>query len=152
MKAVYACQASPAGRRIRPGQTISEPVCSLDLFPTFCQRAGTKPPAECTLDGSDISALLQGEPFSRPAPLYWHYYHSLGRPKAAMRVGDWVILGSWKNAEELKPISGMPPGDMEILKTAQLTDFELFNVRDDLGEQHDVASTEPERLRRCPRC
>jgi arylsulfatase A len=57
-----------------------------------------------------------------------------------------MILAS-STADQPKPGSGMPPGDMEALKTAQLTDFELYNVRDDLGEQRDRAAEEPERLR-----
>jgi len=34
----------------------------------------------------------------------------------AMRVGDWMILAA-TTAEPPKPGSGMPPGDMEKLKT-----------------------------------
>jgi arylsulfatase A len=131
---------------VRPGQVVGEPVCSLDLLPTFCHLADAKLPADRKLDGSDVTALLESQPFTRSTPLYWHYYRSIGRPKAALRVGDWMILASW-NVAELKPAGGMPPGDMEVLKTAQLTDFELYNLRDDLGEQHDRAAEEPERLR-----
>ena len=98
------------------------------------------------LDGTDITALLEGNPFRRTNPLYWHYYRSISRPKVAMRVGDWMILAS-TTAEQPKSGSGMPPGDMETLKTSQLTDFELYNERDDIGEQHDLAVKEPERLR-----
>ncbi len=131
---------------IKPGQVVGEPVCSLDLLPTFCHFARAKLPADRKLDGSDISGLLEGNTFARTTPLYWHYYRSIGAPKAAMRVGDWMILAS-TTAEPPKPGSGMPPGDMEALKTSTLTNFELFNVRDDLGEQHDRAAEEPERLR-----
>ena len=131
---------------IKPGQVAHEPVCSLDLLPTFCELAGTKPPAGRVLDGVSIVPLLAGEDFQRSKPLYWHYYRSIGCRKAAMRVGDWMVLGLW-DAPQLAAGAGAKPGDMEIIKSAKLIKFELYNLRDDLGEKKDLAAEQPERLK-----
>jgi arylsulfatase A len=124
-----------------------EPFISLDLLPTFCQIAGVPAPADRAIDGSDFLPMLEGKPIGRRTPLFWHYYRSIGAPKAAMREGAWMILGHWD--QPLLPESGatLRPGDMEIIKRARLTSFELYHLRADLGETRDVASQEPERLR-----
>ena len=40
----------------------------------------------------------------------------------------------------------MQPGDLRLLKTSKLVDFELYNLREDVGEKRDRASSEPQRL------
>ena len=129
----------------KPGQVVSEPVCSLDILPTFCQLAGAKPPADRTLDGASFLPIFAGKPIDRTTPLYWHYFKSIGLPKAVMRVGDYMILGHW-DAARLAAGSSLRPGDMQLIKTAKLIEFELYNLRDDLGQENDLAKTEPERL------
>ncbi|HEX3870482.1 MAG TPA: sulfatase-like hydrolase/transferase [Pirellulales bacterium] len=131
---------------VKAAQVMHEPVCSLDLLPTCCALAGMQTPTDRAIDGSNIVDLLDGKPWQRQVPLFWHYYHSLGKPKAAMRVGDYVVLGDWGVNSE-KGGSSIHPGDSETIKTAKLTEFELYNVHDDLGEQRDLASSEPEKLR-----
>jgi arylsulfatase A len=131
---------------VKPGQVVQEPVCSLDLLPTFCELAGTKPPEGRTLDGVSIVPLLEGQDFKRSTPLYWHYYRSLGEPKAAMRVGDWMVLGLW-DAPQLTAKTATKQGDMEIVKSAKLIQFELYNLHDDVGEKKDLAAEQPERLK-----
>jgi hypothetical protein len=37
-------------------------------------------------------------------------------------------------------------GDMEVIKKAKLTAFELYNLRDDLSQTKDLAQKEPQRL------
>jgi arylsulfatase A len=132
--------------RVKPGQTVSEPVCSLDLLPTFCELAGLSLPKDHLLDGTSITSVLDGKPVERTKPLYWHYFRSIGAPKAAMRVGDYMILGHW-DGPQLPPGSGVHTGDSEAIKSAKLTKFELYNVKSDLGETTDLAGKEPARLK-----
>ncbi|QDU97440.1 sulfatase-like hydrolase/transferase [Lignipirellula cremea] len=130
-----------------PGKVVAEPVCALDLLPTFCALAGVKPPTDRALDGADLSAVFQDEAVKRATPLYWHYFKSIGPPKAAMRIGDYMVLGHW-DAQELQAGSSVRLGDMEIIKRAKLVKFELYNLRDDLAEKRDLAEVEPERLQK----
>lgn len=131
---------------IKPGQVVHEPVCSLDLLPTFCELAGVKLAGDRKLDGTSLAPLFEGEKLVRDTPLYWHYYRSIGAPKAAMRVGDFMVLGSW-DRPVLPAGTGAKPGDMDIVKSAKLVNFELYNLREDLGEKKDLAAEQPARLK-----
>jgi arylsulfatase A len=132
--------------RVKSGQTVSEPVCSLDLLPTFCELAEVKLPQGRQLDGASVVALFDGQPFERKTPLYWHYFRSIGAPKAAMRVGDYMILGHW-DGPALGPGGSVHRGDSETIKAAKLVKFELYNLKDDLAETTDLAEREPARLK-----
>lgn len=132
--------------RVKAGQTVSEPVCSLDLLPTFCELGSATVPAGRKLDGTSLAPLLDGQPLNRQTPLYWQYYRSIGEPKAAMRIGDYVILGKW-DGPELPAGAGVAAGDCEIIKAAKLNGFELYNLKTDLAQKHDLAATEPEKLK-----
>jgi arylsulfatase A len=131
----------------KPGQLSREPFTSLDLLPSFCQLAGVARPADRAIDGSSFLPMLDGKPIERRTPLFWHYYRSIGAPKAAMRQGDWMILGLWDQPMLAGSGATLRPGDMEIIKRAKLKSFELYDLRADQAESRDRASQEPERLR-----
>ncbi len=133
-------------RVLRAGEEIHEPVCSLDLLPTFVALAGAKLPTDRALDGTDVTDLLAGKPLDRKTPLFWHYAHSIGDPKAAMRVGDYMVLGHWDQPER-SPAGSVRAGDSEEIKRAKLVKFELYNLREDIGEQKDLATEQPEFLK-----
>ena len=120
---------------VQAGQTIEEPVCSLDLLPTFCRLAGVAVPQDRMLDGQDISPLLCGEGFQRRTPLFWHYFRALGGHQAALRDGKVVVLGAVEPApsgrqSEVEQYSG--------LKTGRLASFEAYQLAEDLSQQHDL--------------
>jgi arylsulfatase A len=129
--------------RIKAGQTGGEPICNIDLLPTFCELAGIQPP-DRPLDGDSLVPLFENKPLVRRQPLFWHYYRSISGPKAAMRIGDYMILGSWE--QEVLPSGTVQKGDMEILKTRKLVSFELYNLQDDIGQQTTLAGKEPKRF------
>jgi arylsulfatase A len=132
--------------RVKAGQTVSEPVCGLDILPTFCELAGVALPENHQLDGASVSSVLDGRPAERTVPLYWHYFRSIGAPKAAMRVGDFMILGHW-DGPQLGPGGSVHKGDCEAIKAAKLVGFELYNLKDDLGQTTDLAASQPEKLK-----
>jgi arylsulfatase A len=133
-------------RRIKAGQTSAETICSLDFLPTFCELAGIKLPENRTFDGTNLTPVFEGQPLARTSPLYWHYFRSIGEPKAAMRVGDYAILGKW-DGPQLGPGGSVHHGDCEAIKSAKLVSFELYNLKSDLGQQTDLAATEPDKLK-----
>ncbi len=128
------------------GKTSDEPIWSLDLLPTLCKIAGCKQPTDRPIDGSDFLPALAGKKIERKTPLFWHYYRSLGEPRVAMREGPWVMLA---RSNSLPKGAGgtLQLGDMEAIKSARLTTFELYNLHDDVGQAKDVAVEEPERVR-----
>ena len=113
-----------AGYRV-PGSVSDEPVCSLDLLPTFCALVGVEPPRDRPLDGASLLPLFEGRSIPRPHPLYWQYDFALGPPwQVALRDGPWKLLAD-----------------------GALGQFALYRVADDIGETRDLAGAEPGRVR-----
>ena len=110
--------------KIPAGSASEVPVIGSDLFPTMLGIAGVKPPADRVLDGVDVLPVLTGKAakVERPQPLYWRL-HMAPNAKIAMRVDDWKILAN-----------------------AELTEFELFNLKTDPKEATDLKSAEPQRF------
>ncbi len=111
--------------RATPRQLCDEPVCNTDLLPTLCAAAGVAPPRDRAIDGVSMLAALDGAPVKRERPIYWEYNRAMGAPKIAIRDGDWKLLAH-----------------------ADRKTFELYHLRADATERHDLASKEPERVRK----
>ncbi len=133
--------------RIKPGSESAEPVCGLDVLPTFTGLAGIERKPDRPIDGSSFVEVFRGKPIRRTVPLYWHYHNALGAPKAAMRVGDWMVLGSWGKA------SGRGGGffraaDQKLVKETPLSEFELYNLKADRDQEKNLAASEPGQLKK----
>jgi arylsulfatase A len=106
-----------------PGSICSEPVMSIDVFPTVMEivRAESRP--KSPVDGKSLVPLLkQTDEFKREA-LYWHYphYHSGGAtPYGAVRSGDFKLIEFYEGG-----------------------DVELYNLKKDPGERDDLANQMP---------
>ena len=110
--------------KIKPGSVCDEPVITQDFYPTLMEIAGVKPDRKQILDGLSLVPLFQGKNLKRDA-LFWHYPmvqpHFLGGTSAsAIRAGDFKLIRF--------------PSDNRI---------ELYDLKTDLAEQHDLASTLP---------
>ncbi len=103
--------------RLKPGR-FDAPVSSLDLFPTACAAAGVTPkPAGGQLDGVNLLPFLDGTRNGSPHErLFWR---TGGGVLYAVREGNWKLVVREGKAE-------------------------LYDLAADVGEQHDVAATQPE--------
>jgi arylsulfatase A len=115
--------------RVKAGGTSDVPVNGTDLLPTLCAIAGLKAPADRSIDGISLVPLLEGKPLpARKHPLYWRFdgggRDDPGPMNMALRDGDWKVLAD-----------------------KGLSQFELYNLREDVGEKNDLAAREPERLK-----
>lgn len=108
--------------KIQPGTTSDVPVIGSDVFPTMLGIAGVEAPKDRTLDGVNAMGVFDGsvEKLKRPQPLFWRL-HMAPNAKIAMRVDDWKILAN-----------------------ADLTDFELYNLKDDAKEITNLKDKEPQ--------
>ena len=109
-----------------PDSTCTEPVTSPDFYPTLLELAGLDPLPEQHVDGMSFAAALRGEPFTRGA-IFWHYPHygnQGGTPACAIREGDEKLI--------------------EFFEDGRL---ELYDLRADVSEQHDLRAERPERAR-----
>ena len=77
-------------------------------------------------DGVSLTSLIQGGKFIERDGIYWHFphysNHGMQSPGGAIRVGDWKLLEYFENGT-----------------------VQLFNLKKDLGEQHDLSLREPEK-------
>lgn len=128
---------------VEPGTQIDEPVSHLDLLPTVCDIVECDVPSDRKLDGTSWSGLLAGDPLVRTTPLFWYFYRVA--PAAAMRQGDWVLIGYLDDPIK-KHTHALTKPDMPMIKSAQLTEFELYNLADDLEQTHDVSALHPARF------
>ena len=132
--------------RIQPGSESDEPVCGLDVLPTLAALAGIERKPDRAIDGTSFVEVFTGKPIRRVTPLYWHYYNALGAPKAAMRAGDWMVLGSWGQTDQ-RGGGFFRESDQKLVKTMELKHFELYNLKRDRDQKKNLAETEPARLK-----
>lgn len=119
-------------------------VSSLDFLPTFCELAGAQLP-ERKLDGESITTLIQTGQQKRSKPLLWAFYNALNQHTIAMRKDNWKILCQLKaDSSYLPKIKNLYDGNEALLQRAELTDFVLYQLQDDLAEKEDVAKKYPE--------
>jgi len=110
----------------RPGSACAEPLISTDFYPTMLELAGLPLRPDQHADGTSFVSLLEGEKMTR-GPIYWHYPHygNMGfAPAGAVRDGDWKLLEFYEDGR-----------------------LELYNLKDDLGEQKDLGPAMPEKAR-----
>lgn len=127
---------------IDAGQENDIPVCSVDLLPTLCELAGVETPRDRPLDGTSLVPLLAGKPFERSKPLVWDYFNAIDGPKAAMRIDDHVLIGqrTFPHGIRTEGRGNVDPQTMPVIKAERIGRFELYNLRNDLGQKHDLAT------------
>jgi arylsulfatase A-like enzyme len=137
--------ASAVGLPIAPGSVCARPVISDDLLPTLLGAAGLAEAGESGrgIDGVDLSPLLMGDDSAHAErAIYVHYPHQwyqdigvgLGiQPFTAMRKGAWKLIYFY----------GDGYGDDQGLDPW----FELYDLRQDVGETNDLAQSRPEVVR-----
>ena len=112
--------------KIPAGSKSEEPIVHVDMFPTFMQLAGVRK-VDQRLDGVSILPLLR-EPsrsLKRDA-IYWHFPGYL-----QSYIPDLV----WRTT----PVSTIRRGDYKLLEFFEQDRLELYNIKQDPGEQHDLA-------------
>ncbi len=128
-----------------PGSVSATPVSAIDLLPTLCELAAVSIPETIVLDGASLTPALAGGEVDRVTPLFWHDYKAWGGPRVVLRDGRFKLAAWWDGPEIVRTDSStMRPGDLELIATATLVRFELFDFETDPGERHDVADLFPE--------
>jgi arylsulfatase A-like enzyme len=102
------------------GKVSDHPVIALDIHPTVIAAVGESADPAWRLDGVNLLPYLSGEATGTPHEvLYWRFHQ-----QRAIRQGEW-----------------------KLVRGNQSATWELYNLADDIGEQHDLAAREPERVR-----
>lgn len=108
---------------IPAGQTYSEMVMGFDCHAAALAAAGVESTGNEPLDGVNLLPFVTGQVHGRPhEQLSWR-----AGQQHAVRVGDW-----------------------KLVTIPQLGGSMLFNLRDDIAEQHNLAASHPEKLEELP--
>lgn len=108
------------------GTISAEPVIGTDIYPTILELAGLSMLPEQHVDGVSIAPLLTAQETLDRDAIFWHFPHYSNHgnqsPGGAVRSGDYKLLEYFENGT-----------------------VQLFNLREDIGEQNDLSLVEPER-------
>lgn len=108
--------------KIQANSTSDHISAFWDYFTTFCDISKSASKTCANTDGvSFINALTTQQSQAQHEYLYWEFNEKQG-PLQALRKGDWKLLKKHPNK------------------------FELYNLHDDIGEQHNLATQNPEKL------
>lgn len=105
---------------ISPGSRSDYVGLNFDLFPTFLELAGAKPSAD--LDAVSLVPVLNGGTIATPRDLY--FVRREGGPAYAGKSYEAIIRGDWK-----------------LMQNDPFGPLELYNLKADPQEKHDLANT-----------
>jgi len=129
--------------RIPGGRVCSEPVTTMDMLPTIARLAGATLPNH-KIDGKDIWPVIAGEPGAKSPHEAFFYYQ--GWALEAVRSGKWKL----HFPHAYRTLAGRPGGTGGIpAKYEQAkTDLALYDIENDIGEQHNIADQHPDVVQR----
>jgi arylsulfatase A-like enzyme len=107
-----------------PGSVCSVQVTSPDVYPTMLDMAGLDLIPEQHIDGESLLPVLKGAGSLGREAIFWHYPHygnQGGTPGSSVRAGDFKLIEFFEDGHT-----------------------ELYNLRDDIGEERDLAWMEPQ--------
>ncbi len=111
----------------RPGTRCDAPVCTVDWYPTLLELAKLEAPRNHTLDGISLAPAFQGESEWKRERLFWHFPCYVGKatPSSAIREGDFKLIEFFEDGGHV----------------------ELYNLRTDPREEHDLAARMAEKVK-----
>lgn len=114
---------------VKPGTVSDAMVTSNDMYPTFLEMAGLKPPSG--IDGKSFLPVLKDQGAKLQNTLFWHYPHyhigSGMKPAGAIRDGNWKLI-EWYE---------------ERLTGEKEKSVELYNLDNDIGETLNLSDSLP---------
>ena len=105
--------------------TASDHACAhWDMLATFCELAGMKAPK--STDGISIVPTLVGQSAKQKKHEYLYWEFPSRGASQAVRIGDWKGVR------------------LDLRKSKGKSPIKLYNLKNDLGETKDIASSHPE--------
>jgi len=127
-------------KKAKAGALCDMPVIGIDFYPTMLEMAGLSKPPGHILDGQSIVGLLTGQKskFKKRA-VFWHFPAYLESyndeqwpwrttPAGAVRYGDWKLIEFFEDGK-----------------------LELYNIKNDIREQNDLARSMPDKVKQLHR-
>lgn len=124
---------------VKAGRVSDALVSQVDLFATLAAVLNVELPAGTAEDSHDLLPLWKG----KDAGPRRSHVHNTFKDHYAIRVGDWVLIDAKSGQVTKAPawydeMHGYQPNSQPVA---------LFNLREDLGQRHNLAAKHPERVR-----
>jgi len=105
----------------RAGAMCDYPITTQDFYPTILEMADVQgdPKQVKAFDGMSLAPVLKNpQAKMEQRAMYWHYphYYNTTTPVSAIRKGDWKLLEFFEDNH-----------------------VELYNLKEDIGEKHNLA-------------
>ena len=113
----------------KAGSVCDVPVIGMDLYRTILEAVGVKAGAEKGLDGVSLVPLLRQTGGLKRDELFWHYPH----------YQHYQLGGT-------TPYGAIHKGDFKLIEYFDDMRVELYNLKDDIGEQHNLATQMPAKV------
>jgi len=109
--------------KVAAGTVTDAVITSPDFYPTLLEACGLPLQEQQHVDGRSFMPAINGEKFERGS-IFWHYPHygnQGGDPGCSIRKGDWKLIEFFEEG------------------------VELYNLKEDLSEDNDLADEFPEK-------
>ena len=123
---------------IPAGETNDSLMATIDLLPTFAALTGAKVPNDRRIDGVNQLECILGN--SRSSRTTYIYNPGSASVQSKILQGNAIREGNWKL------ISPLTVG--VFLEDAGSGDWELYNLKDDIGETQNLAAKYPRKVQR----
>ena len=108
---------------VTPGIVSDAVITSMDFYPTILEMTGQPIRPDLHIDGKSLVPLLKGKANKMHEATYYHYPHrsnQKGSPSSAIRDGDYKLIVFLNDNR-----------------------FELYDLKNDIGETHNLATELP---------
>lgn len=109
---------------ISPGNVSDAVITSMDFYPTILEMTGQALRPDIHKDGKSLVPLLKGETRKIHETTYYHYPH--------------------RSNQKGSPSSAIIDDDYKLIVFLNDNHFELYNLKDDIGETQNLAQQLPE--------
>jgi arylsulfatase A-like enzyme len=118
--------------KVAAGSALGTPTVHVDLFPTLLELSGAAKPRQA-LDGESLLPLMLGKSSTlKRDAIFQHFPGYLGSGN-----------GLWRTT----PVSLVQMGDWKLMEYLEDGRLELYNLKDDLGETKNLATTNPDKAK-----
>ena len=117
----------------KPGSSSDVPTIHVDLYPTFADIGKATPPANQPLDGESLVPVFRDASASLKRDAIYQHFPG--------------YLGAGENTWRTTPVGLIEEGDWKLMEFFEDGRLELYNLKDDIGEQKNLATEMPEKTK-----